>query len=72
MGKRGPPPKPSALKKAQGTFRKSRAPRNEIQPTPGDPGCPPQLDAIGRPSGIGSFPILEKVGVLSVVDSRGA
>jgi P27 family predicted phage terminase small subunit len=69
MGKRGPAPKPSALKKAQGTFRKSRAPRNEIQPTPGDPGCPPQLDAIGRSEWNRIVPELEKVGVLSVVDS---
>jgi P27 family predicted phage terminase small subunit len=68
MGKRGPPPKPTALKKAQGTYRKSRAPKNEIQPPPGDPGCPPYLDEIGRGEWNRIVPELEKLGVLSVVD----
>jgi len=34
MGARGPKPKPSALKKKQGTFQKSRAPENEFEPEP--------------------------------------
>jgi P27 family predicted phage terminase small subunit len=68
MGKRGPPPKPSALKKAQGTYRKSRAPAKEIEPTPGAPECPEQLDEIGRAEWLRIVPELERVGVLTVVD----
>jgi P27 family predicted phage terminase small subunit len=34
MGRRGPAPVPSQIKKDRGTFRKNRAPKNEIQPPP--------------------------------------
>jgi P27 family predicted phage terminase small subunit len=68
MGKRGPPPKPSALKKAQGTYRPSRAPENEIEPPPGDPGCPDHLDALGQAEWKRIVPLLESVKVLTLAD----
>ncbi len=40
---RGPAPKPSALKKAQGTYRPDRAPRNEPEPTDNPLVCPSHL-----------------------------
>lgn len=46
MGKRGPPPKPTALKKLQGTFRPDRAPSNEFKPAVGAPAKPDYLDDI--------------------------
>lgn len=42
MGARGPKPKPSALKKAQGTYRADRAPQHEAVAT-GKPSCPAWL-----------------------------
>lgn len=46
MGLRGPAPKPSAIKKAQGTYRPDRAARNEAQPGAGQrtPNAPAWLD----------------------------
>ena len=43
MGKRGPPPKPTALKLLDGTYRADRAAPNEFQPVPGAPECPDQV-----------------------------
>jgi P27 family predicted phage terminase small subunit len=43
MGRRGPPPKPSALKKLEGTFRTSRATRNEVEAPPGSPPKPDDM-----------------------------
>lgn len=40
MGKRGPAPKPSALKKLQGTYRPDRAARNEVVAPAGAPPRP--------------------------------
>lgn len=51
MGRRGPPPKPSALKKAQGTYRPDRAALREVEPTPGVPEMPRWLDAEVGPVG---------------------
>lgn len=48
MGRRGPPPSPSAVKKLRGTYRKDRAARNELTLPPGVPSCPDWLDAEGR------------------------
>ena len=45
---RGPSPKPTALKRLQGTFRGDRAVRNEAQPAPGLPPCPKGLSPAAR------------------------
>ena len=43
MGKRGPQPKPTALKLLEGTYRKDRAPKNEPKPKVQAPSCPSWL-----------------------------
>ena len=43
MGKRGPPPKPAALKKREGTYRKDRAVVNALELPPGVPPLPQHL-----------------------------
>jgi P27 family predicted phage terminase small subunit len=48
MGKRGPPPKPAALKKFQGTYRKDRAAPAPLELPPGVPTCPRHLPADAR------------------------
>jgi P27 family predicted phage terminase small subunit len=45
---RGPPPKPTALKRVQGTYRRDRAARNEPRPPPGLPPCPRDLSPVAR------------------------
>lgn len=43
MGLRGPPPKPSALKRLEGTYRPDRAAENEVVAPPGEPPMPDGL-----------------------------
>ena len=43
MGRRGPPPKPTAQKKLEGTFRPDRAAHNEVIAPPGSPRRPADL-----------------------------
>ncbi len=69
MGKRGPPPKPTAQKKAEGTYRASRASRNELAPKPGVPDRPNWLDAEGRREWDKVVPQLEALGVLATIDA---
>lgn len=45
MGKRGPPPKPDALKKREGTYRKDRSVAHALELPPGVPPCPKALPA---------------------------
>lgn len=45
MGKRGPPPKPSALKHLEGTYRPDRAAPNEVIAPPGAPEKPDGMPA---------------------------
>lgn len=45
---RGPPPKPTALKRLQGTFRSDRAVPNEAHPAPALPPCPKGLSPAAR------------------------
>lgn len=68
MGKRGPPPKPSKVKKLQGTHRKDRAARNELEAKPGVPAMPRWLDAEGKREWSRVVPQLEALGILSDVD----
>lgn len=71
MGKRGPRPKPSALKRQQGTWRPDRAASNEMAPMAGVPVCPPHLDAVAKAEWDRIVPELEATGVLTVVDGAG-
>jgi P27 family predicted phage terminase small subunit len=68
MGKRGPRPKPTALKNLQGTYRADRAASNEMRPRAGVPVCPAHLDAAARAEWERVVPELERTGVLTVVD----
>lgn len=71
MGKRGPPPKPSAQKKLEGTYRKDRAARNEFAPKRATPTRPSYLDKLGRELWDFVVPILMERGVLTIVDGEG-
>ncbi len=68
MGKRGPKPLPTALKKARGTYRRDRTAANEIQPIPGIPAPPAWLDAEARDEWDPVVPQLAEQGVLTSVD----
>jgi P27 family predicted phage terminase small subunit len=48
VGKRGPPPKPDALKKFEGTYRKDRSAAGALELPPGVPPCPKGLPADAR------------------------
>ncbi len=67
MGKRGPPPKPSAQKKLEGTYRPDRAARNELVSPPGAPPRPKLNKAAGA-KWDELLPILLDRGTLSVED----
>lgn len=68
MGKRGPPPKPSKLKKLQGTFRPDRVPPKEMAPPPGTPARPEWLDEEAAAEWDRVVPQLVACGVLCDVD----
>jgi P27 family predicted phage terminase small subunit len=68
MGRRGPPAKPSAIKKAQGTFRKDRVAGNEMEMPVGAPECPAYLDAVARALWQRVVPRLMEAKVLSKID----
>lgn len=68
MGRRGPPPKPTALKRLEGTYRKDRAARNEVQVAPGVPARPEWLDAEAKREWDRVVPKLAQLGVLTDLD----
>lgn len=68
MGKRGPRPKPTALKLLEGTFRPDRAAANEPMPAPGIPRCPKSLDRDGKRAWDAVVPELQKLGLLTIID----
>lgn len=68
MGKRGPPPKPSAQKKLEGTYRKDRAARNEMRPTLGEPPVPKGLKGAALAEWRVVAPELARLGVLAIID----
>jgi len=70
MGRRGPPPKPTALKLFAGTFRKDRAPKREPKPaqTKGFPKPPSFLGQIAKQEWRRVVPELHKLGILTKVD----
>lgn len=70
MGKRGPVPKPSAVKKKHGTYRPSRAAKDEMtnEVPLGRPVAPSWLDDEARKEWDRVVPILEKARVLTEAD----
>lgn len=68
MGRRGPPPKPSALKKLEGTFRPDRAAPREVSPPPGVPDAPEWLDEEARAEWERIVPHLAKLRILAEID----
>jgi P27 family predicted phage terminase small subunit len=68
MGKRGPPPLPTAVKKLRGTHRKDRAAPHELAPPPGVPVCPKRLDKLAREEWDRIVPQLAELGVLTELD----
>lgn len=69
MGKRGPPPLPTAVKKLRGTLEKSRElGRNEMAPPPGVPVRPDWLDDEAAAEWDRVVPELESLGMLAVID----
>lgn len=67
MGKRGPPPKPSAQKKLEGTYRSDRAARNEVVAPPGAPPRP-KMPAVAHDKWDELVPLLLERGTLSLED----
>ncbi len=69
MGRRGPPPKPSAQKKLEGTYRKDRAAGgNELAPPPGVPVAPKWLDKEAKAEWARVVPQLVELAVLTGLD----
>ena len=69
MGKRGPPPKPTALKKAQGTYQKCRDHGAAlVDVAVGEPPVPTGLDSVARRRWAEIVPELLRLGTLAVVD----
>jgi P27 family predicted phage terminase small subunit len=68
VGRRGPPPKPTALKKREGTYRKDRAAHAEIVAPPGAPPLPSGLAPEASARWEELVPILLERGTLSKED----
>lgn len=68
MGRRGPPPKPTALKLVTGNPGHRRLNKKEPKPVVGSPPCPTWLSAGAKAHWEGMVPRLEAMRVLSAVD----
>ena len=68
MGLRGPAPKPTAIKKAEGNPGKRKLNTHEPQPLPGVPECPEHRDAVARKEWGRLSPILMGMKVLTEAD----
>jgi P27 family predicted phage terminase small subunit len=68
VGKRGPPPKPTAQKRFEGTYRKDRAARNEVIAPPGAPAQPEGLDEVALAKWAELIPLLLERGTVSKED----
>src|SRR5437868_12793938 len=68
MGRRGPAPKPTAIKKAEGNPGKRKLNTEDPQPLPGVPECPDHLDAVARKEWGRLSPILMGMKVLTEAD----
>ncbi len=70
MGKRGPRPKPTALKIARGNPGKRKLRADEPKPPAGVGDCPDWLDAEGKACWAEHAPQLEAMGVLTGIDRQ--
>jgi len=68
MGKRGPPPKPAALKKLEGTYRADRDAGGSLTPPPAVPERPSWFDKDARAEWDRVVPQLVELGVLTGLD----
>ena len=68
MGRRGPPPKPTALRIAEGNPGKRRLPENEPKPRGGVPRCPNWLSTEAKKVWKRTIPELKRMGVVAFVD----
>lgn len=69
MGRRGPAPKPTALKLLQGNPGKRPINKNEPQPKAGIPRCPSWLDDEAKACWKRIVPQLDGMGVLTLIDA---
>jgi P27 family predicted phage terminase small subunit len=68
MGRRGPPPKPTAVKKLEGNPGKRRLPKDEPAPPAEEPSCPSWLTREAREEWARITPILRSMRLLSSAD----
>jgi P27 family predicted phage terminase small subunit len=70
VGRRGPPPKPTAQKKLEGTYRKDRDPSAgaAFEPPPGAPQAPKWLDKEAKAEWARVVPLLLEGKVLTLLD----
>jgi len=68
MGKRGPKPTPTAVRKARGTDRPDERATHEPTPRAGLPSCPDGLDRRGQAVWDWLIPELESMGILAGCD----
>ncbi len=68
MGRRGPPPQPTALKVLNGNPGKRALPKAEPKPDPSEPFMPAWLDEDARAEWRRITPILLHMGVLTIAD----
>lgn len=69
MGRRGPPPKPTALRLVQGNPSKKPLPKNEPKPASAAPPVPAFLDEYGREEWQRVVPELLAIGCLAEIDA---
>ena len=69
--KRGPKPKPTALKLIEGNRGKRPINKNEPKPKLGQPKCPADLSEEARKEWHRIVPELHKIGMLALVDRAG-
>lgn len=70
MGRRGPKPKPTRLKKLAGNPGKRKLNRREPLPAAGTPGCPAWLTEAAREEWRRVVPELEQLGLLTHLDQQ--
>jgi len=68
MGKRGPKPRPTALRILEGNPSKRPLPKNEPKPPPIAPKCPHWLHKYGKQEWKRVAPPLERLGLLTQMD----
>ncbi len=68
MGRRGPPKKPTKLKKLHGTVRRKDLDRNEPKPNPLAPECPDWLPGEAKTKWKELAPEMERLGLLTSLD----